>query len=179
AQCAVESTVAPPGSAVKISLRIRADFSATAPERSGQVRPAHAAAPSGRAHRAALPGRPAAARERCVQTAAYGLRAPLPYLAEARALYNLLRDGHDRLRYHVSRGHALRHAATGQVELSSYVEAGRWMPARGLGADGTQTDRLLSPHVLARHLAGKYDVAWEAPSWSSLLVFDIDCHVPA
>jgi hypothetical protein len=99
-------------------------------------------------------------------------------LAESRQLYDLLRDGHDRLRYHVSRTFARRDAATKRPIFASEVEEGRWQPARDQHPSGELTDRQLNPYVLRKHLLGDYDVAAESPSWTSLIVFDIDRHLP-
>jgi hypothetical protein len=45
--------------------------------------------------------------------------------------------------------------------------------------DGSQTARLLNPYVLCQRWRGRYDVAWTAPSWSSLIGLDIDRPAPA
>ena len=45
-------------------------------------------------------------------------------------------------------------------------------PARG--QDVVEVDRTLNSWVLAQVLRGTYDVAWQAPSWTSLVVLDID-----
>jgi len=89
---------------------------------------------------------------------------PLPYLEEARALYNLIADGHGRLRYHISRGCAWRDPATGRPILSSYVPRGEWRPARDKPEQGIEQDRRLNPYVLRKHLLGDVDVAFEWPS---------------
>lgn len=94
------------------------------------------------------------------------------YLLEAKALYELLTDGADKLGYHVQRGAAVRNATTRRLLPSSYTDS--WRPARERHPDGTETDRTLNPYVLRQHLLGKYDVAWQFPSWTSLVVFDID-----
>jgi hypothetical protein len=102
----------------------------------------------------------------------------LPYMPEARALYNLISDGHRGLRYHVSRGCALRDRATRKPIIPSYVERGTWRPAREVDVNGNETDRLLNAYVVRKHLLGEYDVAFEWPSWTSLVVFDVDRHLP-
>lgn len=84
----------------------------------------------------------------------------------------MLTDGAPPAGYHVRRGFAVRDAGTKQPVRSSYTDT--WLPARDRRADDTETDRLLNPYVLAQHLRGRYDVAWTAPSWSSLVVLDID-----
>ncbi len=101
-----------------------------------------------------------------------GRRGAARFLAEAQRLHALLCDGATALGYHVRRGLALRHADSKQPILGSYTE--EWRPARELCADGSERDRRLNPFVLRQHLAGKYDVAWQAPSWTSLVVLDID-----
>ena len=100
------------------------------------------------------------------------------YLPEARALWAVLSDGHKRLGYNVSRTYCLRDADTRKPIRSSWVDRGTWRPARDVDALGELTDRTLNPFVLQKHLLGKYDVAWQAPSWTSLVVFDIDRHLP-
>ena len=100
------------------------------------------------------------------------------YLPEARALWAVLSDGHKRLSYNVSRTYCLRDADTRKPIRSSWVDRGTWRPARDVDAAGEHVDRTLNPFVLQKHLLGKYDVAWQAPSWTSLVVFDIDRHLP-
>ena len=100
------------------------------------------------------------------------------YLDEARALYGLLTDGHPSLGYHVSRTYALRDLATRKALHASWVESGVWRPAREVDSDGTEHDRVFNPYVLQKHVLGNYDVAWQMPSWTSLVVFDIDRHLP-
>jgi hypothetical protein len=103
-------------------------------------------------------------------------RRRLPW-AGARELYRLLCDGAPPRRFNVSRGPCMRDARTRRPFQDSYVDAGTWRPAREW--DGTECrNRTLSVADLAQHLAGTWDVAVEAPSWSSCLVFDIDRHLP-
>jgi hypothetical protein len=94
------------------------------------------------------------------------------FLAEARRLFALLGDGAPAAGYHIRRGLALRDADSKRPLLGSYTET--WRPARERLPDGSEIDRRLNPFVLRQHLLGKYDVAWQAPSWTSLVVFDID-----
>lgn len=93
-------------------------------------------------------------------------------LGLATQLYDALTDGAPPAGFHLRRGCALRDARTKAPLPASWTEI--WQPARELHADGTTTDRLLNPHVLVQHLQGHYDVAWTAPSWNSLVIFDID-----
>lgn len=95
-----------------------------------------------------------------------------PLLAEATELHNVLTDGAPPAGYHVRRGFSVRDARTKQPVRSSFTDT--WLPARDRHADDSETDRLLNPYVLLQHLRGRYDVAWTAPSWSSLVVLDID-----
>jgi hypothetical protein len=90
----------------------------------------------------------------------------------AQQLHAVLTDGAPAAGYHVRRGYAVRDAASKQPLRDSYTDI--WLPARERHADGRETDRPLNHFVLAQHLRGRYDVAWTAPSWSSLVVLDID-----
>jgi|GEM_PF-5845058 len=94
------------------------------------------------------------------------------YLDEATALFALLTDGAFELGYHVQRTMALRDASSKRLLPWSYTR--EWRPARERHADGTETDRVLNPYVLRQHIVGRYDVAWQWPSWTSLCVLDID-----
>jgi hypothetical protein len=91
----------------------------------------------------------------------------------ARRLFTVLTDGCPYpLRYNVRNGFRLRDQATGKRVPSSYTK--EWLPARDVGADGRELDRIANPYVLLQHLEGRHDVAIQAPSWSSLIVLDID-----
>lgn len=95
----------------------------------------------------------------------------------ARRLFTVLSDGASGLRFNIRRGYALRDGAGHQGIHSSLTT--EWRPARDLRPDGTEVDRVANPWVLERHLRGDYDVAIEAPSWSSFFILDIDRpHVP-
>ena len=104
-------------------------------------------------------------------------RGDLPHLAEARRLYSLLMDGAKPAGFHLRDGYWLRNAATKKLLRSSYTS--EWRPARDVLTDGTHEERKLTSYHLSYHLRGKYSVAWTAPSWTSLMVLDIDRpHVP-
>jgi hypothetical protein len=90
----------------------------------------------------------------------------------AHSLYDVLTDGAPPAGYHVRRGYAVRDAVSKKPLRPSYTDT--WLPARQRQPDGRETERLLNPYVLCQHLRGRYDVAWTAPSWSSLIVLDID-----
>lgn len=99
--------------------------------------------------------------------------------AEARRLLGLLCDGAARRPYNITRAPYLWNARTHRPIVSTQVEAGTWKRARWLDVDtGKVTDRPVTLPVMAQHLAGSYDIAIEAPSWTSCLVFDIDRHLP-
>lgn len=98
-----------------------------------------------------------------------------PYLEEAKALFGVLQDGAPGGGYHIRRAPCLRDAVTRRHIPSSYTDV--WQPAREVAqADGQriEADRTLNSWVLAQVLRGTYDVAWQAPSWTSLVVLDID-----
>ena len=105
-------------------------------------------------------------------------RGDLPYLAEAKRLYALLTDGAKQAGFHIRDGYWLRNAATKQFLRSSYTS--EWRPARDVLSDDTHEERKLTSYHLSYHLRGKYSVAWTSPSWTSLMILDIDRpHVPA
>jgi hypothetical protein len=94
----------------------------------------------------------------------------------ARALYTLLTDGYEGpLRYSIARGFPLRDAETKRLDRAYYSPG--WAAAQERAADGSTTNRSASPWALLHHLRGRYDVAIEQPSWTSILVLDLDCHV--
>jgi hypothetical protein len=102
-------------------------------------------------------------------------RSPLPFLTEARRLYDLVTEGHNGLHYSVARTYWGRDAGTGKPVPGTYTE--EWRAALDCTGEGLYVPRRLSPQVVAKHIAGDYDVAWQWPSWTSLAVLDIDCHV--
>ena len=98
-------------------------------------------------------------------------------LADARRLYALISDGHDRLAYNGSGLWPVRDRGTREPAAGwPYVERGDWQRARWQEHDGGLTDRRLNPHVVRQHIRGSYDVAAQAPSWCSWFAFDIDAH---
>lgn len=90
----------------------------------------------------------------------------------AKQLYRVLTDGAPRLRWNIRNGCQLRDATTKKPLLSSFTD--QWRASRDLLPDGSQRDREANWLVLQQHLQGRYDVAIQAPSWSSLVVLDID-----
>jgi hypothetical protein len=88
-------------------------------------------------------------------------------------LYRVLTDGAPGpLRFNIQHGCQLRDAIT-KVPIPASATAA-WRAAREVLPDGTQRNRVASWRVLHQHVLGRYDVAIQAPSWSSLVVLDID-----
>lgn len=85
-----------------------------------------------------------------------------------------LRCGHPKLRFNIRRYWAVLNVASG--ERDEYAD--EWRPARIRRPDGSEIDRLMNPKILARHLAGDYDIAPEAPGFCSYAVLDLDRDEP-
>jgi len=87
-------------------------------------------------------------------------------------LFRALTDGHPRLAFNVARGHAV--FDEGRENYAPYTYSSEWRRARVRGADGTEYDRKLTPHLFEQHVRGVVDVAIEAPAMATRLTFDFD-----
>lgn len=100
-------------------------------------------------------------------------------LALSHRLYAALTGGHDRLGYNVQGTFALWARGRGgrgwePVADALIVPRGEWRPCMEVRPDGSLRRRVFNPYTLSQHLAGKYDVAPEAPSWSPGFWIDLD-----
>jgi hypothetical protein len=95
----------------------------------------------------------------------------------ARQLYDALTDGCELpLRWNIRNGYCLRDGTTRKPVAGSYTA--EWRLARDVLPDGSQLERRANPYFLLQHLRGRCNVAIQTPSWSSLIILDIDRHVP-
>jgi hypothetical protein len=94
-------------------------------------------------------------------------------VALAKKLYLTLADGYaGALRYNLRRGCALYDVPSRAYDRTSYTSD--WVAAKERLGDGTLRLRAANPYTLLQHLQGRYDVALQAPSWTRILVLDLD-----
>lgn len=94
-------------------------------------------------------------------------------VALAKQIFALLADGYSKpLRYSIRRGCAVYDAGARAYDRSSYTA--EWRAAQQRLGNGQLRDRAANPYTVLQHLEGRYDVAVQAPSWTRMLVLDLD-----
>lgn len=94
-------------------------------------------------------------------------------VALAKQLFALLADGYSKpLRYSIRRGCAVYDSTTRAYLRGSYTSS--WRSAQERLGNGQLRNRAANAYTILQHLHGRCDVAMQVPSWTRMLVLDLD-----